>query len=520
MSLYSVQGLGISIDGRSLVEDVSFSIEPGQCVALVGESGSGKSLTSLTPFGLSAGLASGSAPLGGDELIGLEHRKLRQLRAAKVGFVFQQPLTALTPHLVIGRQLTEAAMQAGASRPDRRALAAMLEEVGLDQADERLDQFPHRLSGGQRQRVMIAAALAHKPQLLIADEPTTALDAALRSSIMELLDSLRARHGIGMLLVSHELAAVRRHADHVVVMRGGRVVETGTTAKIWSAPQHDYTKALLAASPTLDMPVPARQEIGDTLLEARAIRVSFPKPGWRRGRLVAVDDISLDLAKGEALAIVGGSGSGKSTLGRAIARLGPCEAGEVLWHHPQTRPLPARGGMKPDDRRLIQPVFQDPVASLDPRWRVADSVAEPLQRLQAGLSPQQKQALVLKALDDVELGAEFAQRRPRELSGGQAQRVAIARALVTNPQMLLLDEATSALDVLIGAQIVALLQRLLRERGISILAITHDLALARQLCHRIAVIDAGKIVEMGEAQSVISNPQHKVTKMLVAASAA
>lgn len=512
MSVYAVENLGVSIGGEALVRGVSFSIAAGECVALVGESGSGKSLTCLTPFGLSPGVASGTARLGEVGLCGMAEDDLRPIRAADVGFVFQQPLTALTPHLTVGVQLAEAAMQAGAARPTRDALAAMLTRVGLSDPHERLAQFPHRLSGGQRQRVMIAAAIAHRPKLLVADEPTTALDASLRRGVMELIDTLRREDGLAVLLVSHDLASVAAHADRIVVMRHGDMVETGTAADVLQRPQQDYTRALIAATPRLDAPVPDLPEIGAPMLDARDIRVSFPRPGWRRGRMVAVDGASISVARGESVALVGESGSGKSTLGRAIARLGPCDAGVVTW---EGLPLPERRRMDVSHRRLIQPVFQDPVASLDPLWTVADIIAEPLRHLRSGDDPAVKVAESLAAVD---LSPDILTRNPRSLSGGQAQRVAIARALVSDPLMLLLDEATSALDVLVADQILRLFRSLQRDRGLSLLAITHDLALARMLCHRIVVLDAGRIVEEGKAEDVITSPAHPVTQRLVMAS--
>jgi ABC-type glutathione transport system ATPase component len=512
VSVYRVENLDVSIAGTSLVSGVSFAIEAGECVALVGESGSGKSLTCLTPFGLSPGIASGSARLMGQELCGLSEAELRPLRARDVGFVFQQPLTALTPHLTVGRQLSEAARQAGAPKPKRSELAAMLEAVGLSDAEERLNQYPHRLSGGQRQRVMIAAAIAHRPKLLVADEPTTALDASLRRGIMELIDDLRRDTGLAVLLVSHDLASVRGSADRIIVLRGGKVEETGHTRSIFASPRAAYTKALMHAAPQLDMPLEPKPTPGTILISARGIRVSFPKPGWRKGRLIAVDGVDLDVREGEALALVGESGSGKSTLGRAIVRLGPCNGGTVTW---AGGPFPERSKMTKAHRRLIQPVFQDPIASLDPRLRVRDIIAEPLRHLDPAGDQNRR---VAEALDAVELSQDMADRAPRALSGGQAQRVAIARALVSHPKMLLLDEATSALDVLVAAQIVALLQKLQKERGLALLAITHDLALARLLCHRIAVLDQGQIVEEGTAEALVAAPAHPVTQRLVAAS--
>lgn len=515
MTLYCAEHLAIGIDGRRLVEDISFTIAAGECVALVGESGSGKSLTCLAPFGLTPARVNGSARLLGEELCNSDEHGLRGLRARAAGFIFQQPLTSLTPHMRIGAQLSEAAMQAGGARPSRAALATMLDRVGIDRAAERLDAYPHQLSGGQRQRVMIAAATAHRPRLLIADEPTTALDASLRHEIMGLIDELRAEQGLGVLLVSHDLAGVAAHADQIIVMRGGQVIEQGAASTITERPVQAYTRALLAAAPRLDGPCPPRTAVGGELFAAQGVRVAYPQRGWRRGRSVAVDDVTLNIGEGEALAIIGESGSGKSTLGRALARLGPMDTGTLRW---RGRLLAARSSMPKAERRLIQPVFQDPVASLDPLWHVADIIAEPLTGLMPALDRPARDTRIAAALESVELGPEFATRMPRSLSGGQAQRVAIARALVADPEMLLLDEATSALDVLVAAQIIALLGRLQQERGLAILCITHDLALARQLCHRTVVLDKGRVVESGPTGQIIANPQHPVTQRLVRAS--
>lgn len=510
--IYEVRGLGVAIGGRAIVAGVEFALGPGECVALVGASGSGKSQTCLAPFGLAAGRASGSARLDGVELVGLAERGLRPLRAQACGFVFQQPATALSPHLSIGRQLAEAWRQAGAARPRRSELAAALERVGLGGGGALLDRFPHQLSGGQRQRAMIACAVAHRPRLLVADEPTTALDAALRRDMLALLDRLRAEDGMALLLVSHDLAAVAAHAERIVVLEEGRVVESGAARAIMADPQAPYTRALLAAArppaapPTPPAPAPP-------LLNAEGVRVAFPG-GWQRPPLRAVDDASLSIAPGEALALVGRSGSGKSTLANAVARLGPISGGRVSW---AGRPLPGRARMRPAQRRLIQPVFQDPVASLDPLWRVADIVAEPLRHLAPELDRSARDARVDALLDEVELGAGYRDRRPAELSGGQAQRIAIARALACAPELLLLDEATSALDVLVAARILALLGRLRDAHGLAILFITHDLVAAARLCHRVAVMEDGRIVEEGPLPAVMANPQADATRRLIAA---
>jgi ABC-type glutathione transport system ATPase component len=514
MSLYRLEGMSVTIGERNLVRDLSLEIAAGECVALAGASGSGKSLTSLTPFGLSAGKIGGSARLDGQELAGLSETELSRMRRAHVGFVFQQPLTALTPHLTAAQHLAECAMQAGGPRPDRAALRAMLEAVGLAEPLTKLQRYPHQLSGGERQRLMIACAIAHKPKLLIADEPVSALDAHLRGEIMALLTRLRRETGMGVLLVSHDLASLEAHADRVLVMQGGKVVETGTASTIARAPAHAYSKALWEATPSLAAPLPDDlPSVGAPLIEACGLTVRFPGSGLFAKPMTAVDAIDLTVHEGEAVALIGGSGSGKSTIGRAIAGLGPVSAGTLLW---RGEPLGQRRTR--DQRRWIQPVFQDPLASLDPRWRVSDIIAEPLVHLRPDLTSWARAGLVKKALQMVDLDGALADRLPAGLSGGQAQRVAIARALVTEPQMLVLDEATSALDPLVGAAVVALLKRLQREQGIAMLVITHDLALAAQFCHRALVLDAGRIVESGPMAALIADPKAPMTQRLVAAS--
>jgi ABC-type glutathione transport system ATPase component len=468
---------------------------------------------------LSAGSASGSVMLDGTELVGLDEANLRPLRAAKTGFVFQQPLTALTPHRTVGAHLIEAAMQAGGARPTRDAQMAMLEAVGLSRPEERLKQYPHRLSGGERQRVLIAAALAHQPKLLIADEPVSALDASLRGEIMALLTRLCRENHMAMLLVSHDLAGIEHHADRLLLLDKGRLIEAGPTKAVALSPQSDYGKRLMAATPRLNEAMPPLPEPGSVLLEAQAICVRFPRPGMllrlRRDTIHAVQDASLMLHKGETLALVGGSGSGKSTLGKAIAGLGPMQSGVVQW---QGYVLPSANKRTAAHRRLIQPVFQDPIASLDPRWRVADIIAEPLRWIMPELNATARQERVAQLLIEVGLDASFGERKPTALSGGQAQRVAIARALSADPQMLLLDEATSALDPLVAGGVTGLLGRLQRERGLSMLFITHDLALARRLAHRIAVMEDGRIVEMQTREALFANPQAQATQRLIAAS--
>jgi ABC-type glutathione transport system ATPase component len=516
MSLYTLDNLGIRIGGKDLVHGISLSIAPGECLALVGASGSGKSLTALSPFGLVPGAeVTGSVQINGQDISAPTAQ--RTARQRDVGFVFQQPATALTPHQRVADVLIEAAMQAGGDKPSRAECAAMLARVGLDQPEARLHAYPHQLSGGQRQRVMIAAALAHKPKLLIADEPTTALDATLRHAVLALIDSLRRDTGMAVLLISHDLASVARHADRIAVMADGQLVEVGKAHDILERPAQDYTKRLIAAAPRLDEPAPDLPALSDErpLLTAESIHVRFKKPGWFAGYLDAVQDARFALRPGEAVALVGESGSGKTTLGRAVAGLGPLAAGDVQW---DGMSLPRREQRSLQDRKNIQPVFQDPVASLDPRWTVARCIAEPLLHLRPDMDRAARDAAVRDAIAAVELPAEFANRYPQTLSGGQAQRVAIARALVSQPKMLLLDEATSALDVLVADSITALLARLVRERGLSLLWITHDLAAARRLCHRIIVLEAGRIVEDAPTETLIAAPASEAAIRLVNAS--
>jgi ABC-type glutathione transport system ATPase component len=514
--LYEAENLCVDIGGKRIADNISFTIAPGEIVALAGASGAGKSMSAMTPFGLTAGVASGSVMLAGQQLVGMAEKELRSIRAVQTGFVFQQPLTALTPHRTVAAHLTEAAMQAGGARPTRDEMIAILEQVGLSRPSERLAQYPHRLSGGERQRVLIAAALAHAPKLLIADEPVSALDAALRRDVMTVLTGLCRVRGMAMLLVSHDLAGIEEYADRLLLLKDGKLIESGAAEAVALSPQSDYGKQLMTATPRLKGVMPPLPEPGDLLLEARHINVQFKKPGqilgWRAGYLQALDNASLTLAKGETLALVGGSGSGKSTLGRAIAGLGPMQSGEIIW---QGQSLPPRSKRTAKHRRLIQPVFQDPLASLDPRWTVADIIAEPLRWL---LPEASKAERVAQLLAEVDLPPEFADRKPAALSGGQAQRVAIARALAVNPQMLLLDEATSALDPLVAEGVTALFSKLQKERGLAILFITHDLALARRLAHRIAVMADGRMVETAAREALFASPQADATKRLIAAS--
>lgn len=510
--IYSVRNLSIEIDSKPLVDNVNFDIEAGKILALAGASGSGKTLTCLSPFGLNAGQSSGSAIILGQEIIGLNEQDLAPIRARDVGFIFQQPLTALTPHINIAAHLTEAAAQNGAA-PSHDSLAAMLERVGLSRPADKLRQYPHQLSGGERQRVCIAMGIAHNPKLLVADEPTSALDAELRRDIMKILTDICREENMAMLLVSHDLASIESSADDVILLQNGRIAESSTTHALVQNPKSEYAQLLMAATPRMDEDISPLPPIGDSLLAVKDVSVNFKRPFqfFRKkdedNMVRAVRAVSLSISQGETLAIVGGSGSGKSTLARAIAGLGPMSEGRICWRSDVLRVKRSR-----KDRALMQPVFQDPIASLDPKWRVRDIILEPQHHLMdgAGEAVSAEQLLI-----EVGLDGEFASRLPAQLSGGQAQRVAIARALSVNPQLLILDEATSALDPLAAHNICQTLQKLQKERGLAILMVTHDLALARRLAHTIGVMQDGQLVEYETKDRVFTNPQHDATRALI-----
>ncbi len=390
-ALYEVRDLRVHIGETSIVSGIDFSIAPGEIVALAGASGAGKSMSAMTPFGLTAATAAGSAILDGDQLVSMNEAQLRPIRAAKLGFVFQQPLTALTPHRNVFAHITEAACQSGAQRPGKGAILDLLTRAGLTNPASRLAQYPHQMSGGERQRLLIAMAIAHGPKLLIADEPVSALDAALRKEVMALLKRLCREDGMAMLLVSHDLAGIEAHADRLLLLENGTVAEAGVARDVALSPTSEYGKRLMVATPRLSEAITPLPSPGGVQLRADSVSVCFKRPGWRGGWLQAVADASLTLARGETLALVGGSGSGKSTLGRAIAGLGPKDSGEIYW---QGELLPPRARRTLDHRRLIQPVFQDPVASLDPRWTVADIIAEPLRWLQPDVDAKARIARV------------------------------------------------------------------------------------------------------------------------------
>jgi len=515
--MLSVEDLRIAFGGKPVVDGVSFALAAGETLALVGESGSGKSLTALSILRLlpPGATLSGRIALDGQHILAADARTLQRARGGVAGMVFQEPMTSLNPLQRIGRQVGEA-MALHGMQPSRPEVVSLLSRVGFADAAHRLDAFPHQLSGGQRQRVMIAMALANDPKLLIADEPTTALDVTIQAGILSLLAAEKARRGLALLLISHDLNVVRRVADRVAVMRHGQIVETGQVQTVFEAPQHPYTKMLIAAEPSgSPAPIPPSAPL---VAEARDLKVVFPV---RRGvlrRVVAevraVDGVSLSVRAGETLGLVGESGSGKSTIGLAMLRLQPAQ-GQVLIEGRDLAALPARELRAL--RRRMQIVFQDPYGSLSPRMSVADIVAEGLRVHEGGLDSQARAARVAAALDEVGLSTEAAGRYPHEFSGGQRQRIAIARAIVLKPRLLILDEPTSALDRSVQAQLVDLLRTLQQAHGLSYLFISHDLAVVRALSHRVAVLQAGRVVEQGPAEALFAQPRSEYTAALMAA---
>jgi peptide/nickel transport system ATP-binding protein len=509
------------------VREASLTVGRGECVGVVGESGAGKTQLFLATLGLLPATArvTGSASLGGEGLIGRGQRELDRIRGARVGLVFQDPMTSLTPHLRVGEQIAEPIVtHRGASwREARRQALALLERVHVPDAAHRMQQYPHELSGGLRQRVMIAIALACEPELLIADEPTTALDVTIQAQILALLLELKRDSGMAMVLITHDFGAVAGIADRVAVMQSGRIVELGSAAAVLKAPQHEYTRALLSQVLTLDAAaVPtfaAARESGvarEGALEIASLAVQYPQRGASHdnGRaLHALQDVSLELRPGEALGVVGESGSGKSTLARAALQLIRPGAGRVTWMGRNLAELSARELKRL--RRDLQIVFQDPLASLDPRMRVGELVAEPLQVHEPGLDGGARQRQVMAMLARVGLGPELASRYPHELSGGQCQRVGIARAMILKPRLLVCDEPVSALDVSVQAQILDLLASLKSEHGISILLVSHNLAVVRRLCDRVLVLYRGRMMELADSPALFARPLHPYTRELL-----
>ena len=505
---------------QRVVEGVSFDIRKGETLALVGESGSGKSVTAhsilrLLPYPLARHPA-GSIRYQGRDLLQADEKTLRGIRGNRIAMVFQEPMTSLNPLHTVEKQINEVlALHKGLTGQAATARTLeLLELVGIPEPATRLKAYPHELSGGQRQRVMIAMALANEPELLIADEPTTALDVTVQARILELLQELQARLGMALLLISHDLNLVRRIAHRVCVMQRGRIVEQASCEELFRAPQHPYSRELLGAEPSGE---PADTPVGPPLLQVNDLRVWFPiRKGLLRrtvDHVKAVDGIDFSLPQGQTLGIVGESGSGKSTLGMAILRLigsqgGIRFQGQALegLNQQQVRPL----------RRQMQVVFQDPYGSLSPRMSVGEIVGEGLRIHRLGTAEEQEQAII-DALTEVGLDPDARHRYPHEFSGGQRQRIAIARALVLKPALILLDEPTSALDRTVQRQVVELLRNLQARHNLTYLFISHDLAVVRALSHHLLVMKQGRIVEQGEARQVFADPQHPYTRQLLEA---
>ncbi|QKV19460.1 ABC transporter ATP-binding protein [Oricola thermophila] len=523
--LLSVRDLSVAFtqggETTTAVDRISFDIADGETVALVGESGSGKSVSALSVLKLlqypAASHPSGEILFEGKDLLSATENELRKVRGNDIAMIFQEPMTSLNPLHTVEKQIGETLRLHGARDVEipSRTLE-LLEQVGIRDAAKRLKAFPHQLSGGQRQRVMIAMALSNRPKLLIADEPTTALDVTVQAQILKLLDELKREEGMSMLFITHDLGIVRRIADRVCVMTEGRIVETGPTEKIFSDPQHGYTKHLLAAEPK-GKPIPLNDN-AETVLTGENVRVWFPiRKGLLRktvDNVKAVDGVDVTVRKGQTLGIVGESGSGKTTLGLALTRMiasqGRIDFGgrEIsTYSFEAMRPL----------RREIQIVFQDPFGSLSPRMSIDEIVGEGLGIHEPKLSRDERDARVTGALDEVGLDPDTRFRYPHEFSGGQRQRIAIARAMVLKPKFVMLDEPTSALDMSVQAQVVDLLRDLQRKHDLAYLFISHDLKVVRALANEVMVMRNGKVVEAGRAEEIFDNPKTDYTKALMAA---
>jgi microcin C transport system ATP-binding protein len=524
--LLSVQDLSVAFraGGRETlaVDRVSFDVGKGETVALVGESGSGKSVTALSILKLlpypAARHPSGGIVFKGRDLLPLSERDMRRVRGDDITIVFQEPMTSLNPLHTIEKQIGEILLlhRGLTGAPARARTLEVLRQVGIPDPEDRLGSYPHQLSGGQRQRVMIAMALANEPDLLIADEPTTALDVTVQAQILELLKDLQKRLGMSLLFITHDLGIVRKIAQKVCVMKEGKIVEQGDVERVFASPAHPYTRALLTAAPKPD-PAPLQPD-APTIMQATDLKVWFPiKRGLLRkvvGHIKAVDGVSLDLRKGETLGVVGESGSGKTTLGLALLRLISSE-GPIVFMGSALQGLRFKE-MRPF-RRDMQIVFQDPYGSLSPRLSIAEIIQEGLRVHHPAMSERERDQRVVRALADVGLDPATRFRFPHEFSGGQRQRIAVARAIVLEPTFVVLDEPTSALDMLIQSQMVDLLRDLQKRRNLTYLFISHDLRVVAALASRLLVMRQGKVVEAGTAADLFKNPQSDYTRALFAA---
>jgi microcin C transport system ATP-binding protein len=528
--LLDIQNLSLTFhteDGDSKVlHNISFGVKKGQTVALVGESGSGKSVTALSIMRLLEKTASvtvtGKIHFSGQDILALPEPKMRHTRGNKIAMIFQEPMTSLNPVYSIGNQLIEPLMlhQNLTNQEAQIKGIDLLKRCGIPDPEQRLASFPHQLSGGQRQRAMIAMALACKPALLIADEPTTALDVTIQAQILELLEDIQKEFDMAVLLITHDLNMVEKISDHVHIMHDGRIVENGTTGTIFSNPRDPYTIHLLNSVPKGE-PEPKLNR--EQLLTISDLQCHFPiKAGFFRrtiGKIKAVDGVSMTICEGTTYGVVGESGSGKSTLGMCILRLTDCQ-GKILYNgetdNPKNLLHQSRAALRPL-RKELQVVFQDPFSSLSPRLTIEQIISEGLKVHNIGKDKKDRQRIVFESMREVGLDEEMASRYPHEFSGGQRQRIAIARAIVLKPKFIMLDEPTSALDMTIQAQIIKLLKDLQSRYGITYLFVSHDLRVVRAMADEVAVMQNGKIVEAGPAADLFNNPQHPYTKSLFAA---
>jgi len=514
-----VVSLGKAANGPRIIDGISLQVAERETLCLVGESGSGKSVTSLTVMGLlqkgALAATGGSVKLVGEELLGASDRRLRQLRATTMAMIFQEPMTALNPVVPVGRQIDEVlrAHTGLDPRARRKRILDMMEQVRLPEVERIFASYPHRLSGGQRQRIMIAMALVLEPKLLIADEPTTALDVTTQKQILTLIRELQRDHGTAVLFITHDMGVVAEIADRVAVMRQGRLVETGPLDTVLRTPRNEYTRNLLASVPSL-VPRPPRQASSEpVVLEANELGKIYRERSFlgKAREVVAAENVTLTLRKGRTLGIVGESGSGKSTVARCIVRLIDPTSGGIRLAGREISDLSRR--LLQPHRKRIQIVFQDPYRSLNPRISIGETIAEG--PINYGMKRSEALAKAVELLELVDLPPDSVSRYPHQFSGGQRQRIAIARALALDPDVLVADEAVSALDVSVQAQVLELLDEIQRRLGIALLFITHDLRVAAQICDDVAVMQHGKVVEQGPAAEVLTNPKQAYTRALL-----